>query len=130
MSCAVVFSTAHASSNYVKVASFKDIGQSRAFFIAFKGEIDEDRLEETLWEIIDYHMEKYGQAPQMWIYFFDAKKHSPKDFPIQGENLDHLVAHYFYATDTRKKDLTILDNEIRAELKRAGSIDSPLWMGQ
>jgi hypothetical protein len=66
----------------------------------------------------------------MWIYFFDTKKNAPKDFPIQGESIDHLVAHYFYATDTRKKDLTILGSAERAELKRTGSIESPLWMGQ
>jgi hypothetical protein len=122
--------TAYAASTYIKVASFKDIGQSRAFFIAFKNEIDSDHLEEKLWEIVDYHMEKYGQAPQMWIYFFDMKKYTPKDFPIQGESLDHLIAQYFYATDTRKKDLKILSSAERTEIQKEGGIDSPLWTGQ
>jgi hypothetical protein len=116
--------------DYVKVASFKDIGQSRAFFIALKDEVPKSQLEDTLWEIVDYHMEKYGQAPQMWIYFFDSKKNAPKDFPIVGENIDHLIAQYFYATDTRKKDLKILDDEDRSKLKSSGGVDSPLWTGQ
>jgi hypothetical protein len=119
-----------ASADYVKVSSFKDIGQSRAFFIAFKGEVPTDNLEDALWEIVDYHMNKYGQAPQMWIYFFDTKKNAPKDFPIQGESLKHLLARYFYATDTRKKDLKILSDADRAELQVAGGIGSPLWTGQ
>lgn len=122
--------TVSASAGYIKVASFKDIGQSRAFFIALKEEVPPNKLEDTLWEIVDYHMNKYGQAPQMWIYFFDAKKFAPKDFPIQGEDLEHLIAQYFYATDTRKKDLKILGDEDRAELKEAGGIESPLWTGQ
>jgi hypothetical protein len=75
-------------------------------------------------------MNMYGQAPQMWIYFFDTKKYAPKDFPILGESLEHLIAQYFYATDTRKKDLKILGNEDRAELQEAGGIESPLWTGQ
>jgi hypothetical protein len=116
--------------DYVKVASFKDIGQSRAFFIALKDEVPMSQLEDTLWEIVDYHMDKYGQAPQMWIYFFDSKKNAPKDFPIVGENIDHLIAQYFYATDTRKKDLKVLDDEDRSKLKSSGGVDSPLWTGQ
>jgi hypothetical protein len=75
-------------------------------------------------------MNKYGQAPQMWIYFFDSKKNAPRDFPIAGESLEHLIAQYFYATDTRKKDLKILDNDDRARLMEDGSIESPLWTGQ
>ena len=70
-------------------------------------------------------MEKYGQAPQMWIYFFDSKKHTPKKFPIKGQALDHLIATYFYATDTRKKDLKILTQEDRDKLKQAQKIDLP-----
>jgi hypothetical protein len=62
--------------DYVKIASFKDIGQSRAFFIAFKDEVPKNQLEDTLWEIVDYHMDKYGQAPQMWIYFFDSNNNN------------------------------------------------------
>ena len=119
-----------ASADYVKVNSFKDIGQSRAFLLAFKGDAPTDNLEEALWEIVDYHMNKYGQAPQMWIYFFDSKKNAPKDFPIQGDSLEHLIAQYFYATDTRKKDLKILSDADRAELKASGGIESPLWTGQ
>lgn len=122
--------TASADAGYVKVNSFKDIGQSRAFLIAFKGEVPTNNLEEALWEIVDYHMNKYGQAPQMWIYFFDSKKNAPKDFPIQGESLEHLIARYFYATDTRKKDLKILSDADRAELHAEGGIESPLWTGQ
>jgi hypothetical protein len=75
-------------------------------------------------------MDKYGQAPQMWIYFFDEKKNAPKDFPNEGERLGHLIARYFYATDTRKKDLQILDSEDLAELRMEGAITSPLWHGQ
>jgi hypothetical protein len=128
--CVCLGVAAHGWAEFVKVASFKDIGQSRAFFIAFKEEIPPDQLEDTLWEIVDYHMDKYGQAPQMWIYFFDSKKNAPKDFPIAGENLDHLIARYFYATDTRKKDLKVLTDEDRSELEKGGGIDSPLWRGQ
>ena len=119
-----------ASVKYVKVASFKDIGQSRAFFIALKEMVPQDKLEEGLWEIVDYYMDKYGQAPQMWIFFFDNKKYAPKDFPIEGENLDHLIAKYFYATDTRKKDLQILTKDQLDEIKKEGIIKSPLWSGQ
>ena len=115
---------------YDKVASFKDIGQSRAFFIALKNSVPENQLESHLWEIVDYHMDKYGQAPQMWIFFFDDKKNAPKDFPIEGESIEHLIARYFYATDTRKKDLQILDSEDLAELRMEGAIESPLWHGQ
>ncbi len=115
---------------YTKIASFKDIGQSRAFFIAFREEVPSDQLEDGLWEIVDYYMDKYGQAPQMWIYFFDDKKYTPKDFPIEGTSLDHLVAQYFYATDTRKKDLQILTEQQKKEILDKGSIESPLWTGQ
>jgi hypothetical protein len=115
---------------YVKVASFKDIGQSRAFFIAFKEEVPSAQLEDGLWEIVDYHMNKYGQAPQMWIYFFDDKKYAPKDFPIEGTSLEHLVAQYFYATDTRKKDLQILTEQQKNAIIAKGRIESPLWEGQ
>jgi len=128
--CVCLAVAAQGWADYVKVASFKDIGQSRAFFIAFKDEVPKNQLEDTLWEIVDYHMDKYGQAPQMWIYFFDAKKNAPKDFPIAGEDLDHLIAQYFYATDTRKKDLKVLDDGDRAELKSSGGVESPLWTGQ
>lgn len=128
--CVCLAVAAQGLADYVKVASFKDIGQSRAFFIALKDEVPEDQLEDTLWEIVDHHMDKYGQAPQMWIFFFDSKKNAPKDFPIVGENIDHLIAKYFYATDTRKKDLIVLDDEDRAELKSSGGVDSPLWTGQ
>ncbi len=119
-----------ASFKYVRVASFKDIGQSRAFFIALKEDVPHDELEEGLWEIVDYYMTKYGQAPQMWIYFFDEKKYTPKDFPIEGEALDHLIAEYFYATDTRRKDLQIHGEADLKKIKKAGKIESPLWEGQ
>jgi hypothetical protein len=121
---------AFAAPKYAKVASFKDIGQSRAFFVALKNPVPPDQLESHLWEIVDYHMNKYGQAPQMWIFFFDEKKNAPKDFPIEGEGLEHLIARYFYATDTRKKDLQILESEDLAELRMEGAIESPLWHGQ
>ena len=115
---------------YKKVESFKDVGQNRAFLIALTEEVPADKLEEALWEIVDEHMEKYGQAPQMWIYFFDSRKHTPKKFPLEGEALDHLIATYFYATDTRKKDLKILSDEEKAEIKKAEKIESPMWQGQ
>lgn len=122
--------TAFAAVKYVKVASFKDIGQNRAFFIAMKEEVSPDALEDDLWEIVNYYMDKYGQAPQMWIYFFDDKKYAPKQFPIEGEALKHLIATYFYATDTRKKDLQVLTGDKREEMLKSGAIKSPLWEGQ
>jgi len=122
--------SAFASVKYIKVASFKDIGQNRAFFIALKGEVSRDALEDNLWEIVNYYMDKYGQAPQMWIYFFDDKKYSPKEFPIEREALEHLIATYFYATDTRKKDLQILTKDKLNEIIKSGAIKSPLWEGQ
>jgi hypothetical protein len=122
--------SAFAAFKYVKVASFKDIGQSRAFFIALKEEVPDEELEDGLWEVVDYYMSKYGQAPQMWIYFFDDKKYTPKDFPIEGESLDHLIAGYFYATDTRRKDLQIYSEADIKEIKNTGNIESPLWEGQ
>jgi hypothetical protein len=107
---------------YKKVKSFKDIGQNRAFLIALTEEVPSDKLEEALWEIVNEQMDKYGQAPQMWIYFFDNKKFTPKKFPIEGEAIDHLIATYFYATDTRKKDLKILTPEhMAAYLKLSDS---------
>ncbi|UCF91629.1 MAG: hypothetical protein JSW39_25710 [Desulfobacterales bacterium] len=114
---------------YKKVNSFKDVGQNRVFLIALTEEVPAAELEQALWEIVNEHMERYGQAPQMWIYFFDDKKYSPKDFPIQGEALDHLIGTYFYATDTRKKDLKVLTPEDRAKIKAAAKIESPLWPG-
>ena len=115
---------------YKKVKSFKDVGQNRAFMIALTEEVPSAKLEDALWEIVNKQMQKYGQAPQMWIYFFDSKKHTPKKFPIKGQALDHLIATYFYATDTRKKDLKILTQEDRDKLKQAQKIDSPMWKGQ
>jgi len=127
--CAIAVS-ASAEIKYTKVASFKDIGQSRVFFIALRESVPKDSLEAGLWEIVNSHMDQYGQAPQMWIFFFDDKKYTPKDFPIEGEALDHLVAKYFYATDTRIKDLKILSDADLAEIKSSGKIASPLWEGQ
>jgi hypothetical protein len=121
---------ASAAVKYSKIASFKDVGQSRVFFISVDEKVPADQLEPKLWEIVNYHMDTYGQAPQMWIYFFDSKKFAPKDFPIQGDSLDHLVATYFYATDNRTKKLEILDGEDVKLLKSKGKIDSPLWQGQ
>jgi len=121
---------ANASVKYKKVASFKDIGQNRVFFIALTEEIQSDKLEKSLWEIVNYYMDKYGQAPQMWIFFFDSKKYTPKEFPIQGKAIDHLVAKYFYATDTRIKELTVLTEKDLDEIKKEGKVDSPLWHGQ
>jgi hypothetical protein len=121
---------ASAAVKYSKIASFKDVGQSRVFFISVDEKVPADQLEPKLWEIVNYHMDTYGQAPQMWIYFFDNKKFAPKDFPIQGDSLDHLVATYFYATDNRTKKLEILDGEDVKLLKSKGKIDSPLWQGQ
>ena len=115
---------------YKKVKSFKDVGQNRAFMIALTEDVPSAKLEDALWEIVNKQMQKYGQAPQMWIYFFDSKKHTPKKFPIKGQALDHLIATYFYATDTRKKDLKILTQEDRDKLKQAQKIDSPMWKGQ
>ncbi len=66
----------------------------------------------------------------MWIFFFDSKKYNPKKFLITGQALDHLIATYFYATDTRKKDLKILTQEDRAKLKTAQKIESPMWKGR
>jgi hypothetical protein len=121
---------APAAVKYSKIASFKDVGQSRVFFISVDEKVPADQLEPALWEIVNFHMDTYGQAPQMWIYFFDNKKFAPKDFPIQGDTLDHLVATYFYATDNRTKKLEILDGEDIKLLKSKGKIDSPLWQGQ
>jgi len=122
--------TAFPSVKYAKVASFKDIGQNRVFFIALKDEIPSNKLEKSLWEIVDYYMERYGQAPQMWIYFFDNKKFTPSNFPIEGTAIDHLIAEYFYATDTRTKELKILTKEDLEEIKKVRLIKSPLWEGQ
>ncbi len=119
-----------AAVKYSKVASFKDVGQSRVFFISIDEKPPADQLEPKLWEIVNYHMDTYGQAPQMWIYFFDNKKLVPKDFPIEGNSLDHLIATYFYATDNRTKLLKILSGEDIEKLKSKGKIDSPLWQGQ
>lgn len=119
-----------AAVKYSKIASFKDVGQSRVFFISIDEKPPADQLEPKLWEIVNYHMDTYGQAPQMWIYFFDNKKLAPKDFPIQGDALDHLIATYFYATDNRTKQLKILNGEDVKQLKSTGKIDSPLWQGQ
>jgi hypothetical protein len=121
---------AAAAVKYSKIASFKDVGQSRVFFISIDEKLPADQLEPKLWEIVNYHMDTYGQAPQMWIYFFDNKKFAPKDFPIEGDFLDHLIATYFYATDNRTKQLKILNGEDTKQLKSKGKIDSPLWQGQ
>jgi hypothetical protein len=115
---------------YSKVASFKDVGQSRVFFISIDEKVPSDKLEGALWEIVNYHMDTYGQAPQMWIFFFDGKKNAPKDFPIKAETIDYLIARYFYATDNRTKQLNILSDKDRGELKAKGQIESPLWEGQ
>jgi hypothetical protein len=121
---------APAAVKYSKIASFKDVGQSRVFFISIDEKVPADKMEAALWEIVNYHMDTYGQAPQMWIYFFDSKKLAPKDFPIQGGALDHLIATYFYATDNRTKQLKILNGEDVKQLKSKGKVDSPLWQGQ
>ncbi len=115
---------------YKKVKSFKDVGQNRVFLIALTEAVSPDKLENALWEIVNEQMEKYGQAPQMWIYFFDNKKYTPKKFPIEGKAIDHLIATYFYATDTRKKDLVILTSDEKTKIKAAQKIESPLWRGQ
>ena len=128
--CLLCGATTASAVKYKKVKSFKDVGQNRAFMIALTEEVPPAQLEEALWEIVNKQMQKYGQAPQMWIYFFDSKKHTPKKFPIKGQALDHLIATYFYATDTRKKDLKILTQEDRDKLKQAQKIDSPMWKGQ
>ena len=121
------FAASAGAVDYKKVKSFKDVGQNRAFMIALTEAVPPDKLEDALWEIVNTQMEKYGQAPQMWIYFFDSKKYTPKKFPIQGQALDHLIATYFYATDTRKKDLKVLTQEDKAQLKEAQKIESPMW---
>ncbi len=128
--CLLFTATLADAVKYKKVKSFKDVGQNRAFMIALTEEVPSAKLEDALWEIVNKQMQKYGQAPQMWIYFFDSKKHTPKKFPIKGQALDHLIATYFYATDTRKKDLKILTQEDRDKLKQAQKIDSPMWKGQ
>jgi len=128
--CVFAAAAAAGAVKYSKVASFKDIGQNRVFLISIDEKVPQDQLEGKLWEIVNYHMDTYGQAPQMWIYFFDNKKLAPKDFPIQGEALDHLIAHYFYATDTRTKLLKILNADDLKDLKAKGKIESPLWEGQ
>ncbi|MBW2431230.1 MAG: hypothetical protein JRF56_19915 [Deltaproteobacteria bacterium] len=130
ITCLLFFATSTAAVKYKKVKSFKDVGQNRAFMIALTEKVPPAKLEDALWEIVNKQMEKYGQAPQMWIFFFDSKKYTPKKFPIKGQALDHLIATYFYATDTRKKDLKILTEEDRAELKKAQKIESPMWQGQ
>ena len=130
ITCLLCGATAASAVKYKKVKSFKDVGQNRAFMIALTEEVPSAKLEDALWEIVNKQMQKYGQAPQMWIYFFDSKKHTPKKFPIKGQALDHLIATYFYATDTRKKDLKILTQEDRDKLKQAQKIDSPMWKGQ
>jgi len=128
--CLLLCATSALAVKYKKVKSFKDAGQNRAFMIALTEEVPPAQLEDALKEIVNKQMEKYGQAPQMWIYFFDSKKYTPKKFPIKGQALDHLIATYFYATDTRKKDLKILTQEDRDKLKQAQKIDSPMWKGQ
>ena len=128
--CLLFFAISASAVKYKKVKSFKDAGQNRAFMIALTEEVPPAQLEDALREIVNTQMEKYGQAPQMWIYFFDSKKYTPKEFPIKGQALDHLIATYFYATDTRKKDLKILTQEDRDKLKQAQKIDSPMWKGQ
>ena len=130
ISCLLVLAIPAAAVKYKKVKSFKDVGQNRAFMIALTEKVSPDQLEDALWEIVNKQMEKYGQAPQMWIYFFDSKKYTPKKFPIKGKALDHLIATYFYATDTRKKDLKILTQEDRDKFKQAQEIKSPMWKGQ
>ena len=130
ITCLICSATPVSAVKYKKVKSFKDVGQNRAFMIAITEEVAPDKLEDALWEIVNKQMQKYGQAPQMWIYFFDSKKYTPKEFPIKGQALDHLIATYFYATDTRKKDLKILAPEDRAKLKEAQKIESPMWKGQ
>ncbi|MBD3306233.1 hypothetical protein GF339_07575 [candidate division KSB3 bacterium] len=135
MSCLLILGicgalTSAEAVDYEKVGSFKDIGQNRAFLIALTEEVPDEELEDALWEIVNEQMEKYGQAPQMWIFFFDDEDFTPEEFPIEGEALDHLIAKYFYATDTRKKDLQILTPEDIAELKKAEKIESPMWQGQ
>ena len=130
ITCLLFFATSTAAVKYKKVKSFKDVGQNRAFMIALTEEVPPTKLEEALWEIVNEQMEKYGQAPQMWIFFFDNKKYTPEKFPITGEAIDHLIATYFYATDTRKKDLKILTQEDKAKLKEAKKIESPMWKGQ
>lgn len=122
ITCVLFTTTPVAAVKYKKVKSFKDVGQNRAFLVALTEEVPSDKLEEALWEIVNEQMDNYGQAPQMWIYFFDNKKFTPEEFPIEGEALDHLIATYFYATDTRKKDLKILASEhIAAYLKLTNS---------
>jgi len=128
--CMLLISNPAGAVEYKKMNSFKDVGQNRVFLIALTEEVPADKLEKALWEIVNEHMENYGQAPQMWIYFFNDKKFAPKEFPIKGEALDHLIATYFYATDTRKKDLKILTPEDKAKIKEAEKIESPLWKGQ
>ena len=130
IACLLFTATLADAVKYKKVKSFKDVGQNRAFLIALTEEVPSEKLEEALWEIVNEQMDKYGQAPQMWIYFFDNKKFTPKKFPIEGEALDHLIATYFYATDTRKKDLKILTPEDKDKLKEAEKIESPMWQGQ
>lgn len=130
ITCLVVGVTSAQAVKYKKVKSFKDVGQNRVFLIALTEEVPSDKLKDALWEIVNEQMDKYGQAPQMWIYFFDSKKFTPKKFPIEGNAIDHLIATYFYATDTRKKDLKILSPEDKARIKEAKKIDSPLWKGQ
>ena len=122
--------TSASAVKYKKVKSFKDVGQNRAFMIALTETVAPEQLEDALWEIVNKQMEKYGQAPQMWIFFFDSKKYTPKKFPIKGKALDHLIATYFYATDTRKKDLKILTQADRDKIKEAQEIKSPMWKGQ
>jgi hypothetical protein len=130
ITCLLLSATTALAVKYKKVKSFKDAGQNRAFMIALTEEVPPAQLEDALWEIVNKQMEKYGQAPQMWIYFFDSKQYTPKKFPIKGQALDHLITTYFYATDTRKKDLKILTQEDRDKLKQAQKIDSPMWKGQ
>lgn len=130
IACLLCTATLADAVKYKKIKSFKDVGQNRAFLIALTEEVPAEELEEALWEIVNEQMDKYGQAPQMWIYFFDSKKHTPKKFPLKEEALDHLIATYFYATDTRKKDLKILTDEEKAEIKEAEKIESPMWKGQ
>ena len=130
ITCLFFLTTSASAVKYKKVKSFKDVGQNRAFMIALTEKVAPEQLEDALWEIVNKQMEKYGQAPQMWIFFFDSKKHTPKKFPIKGEALDHLIATYFYATDTRKKDLKILTQEDRDKIKEAQEIKSPMWKGQ
>ena len=85
ITCLLCSATLASAVKYKKVKSFKDAGQNRAFMIALTEKVPPAKLEDALWEIVNKQMEKYGQAPQMWIFFFDSKKDTPKKFPITGQ---------------------------------------------